>query len=103
MAKRAGRSIVTTGAGGSDFFNLDQGRHLLTVKWAGSPGDANVQVSDDGGTTWFNLRDNVGEIVNFTTDFMVIVFGRVAYRLLVNTHTSAATFQATDLDNRKLY
>jgi hypothetical protein len=94
MAAAAGNTVTTTGTGASDHLTLGQGEHVLTIAWAGSAGDADLQVSGDG-TTFIDVLDAPnGSVVNYTANGAVRVAGGMRYRLDVNTHTSAATMTA---------
>lgn len=82
------KTITTSGTGFSDHIRLGSGRYALMITWAGSAGDADVQVGD--GTTFVDLEDANG-VVNVTAAKAIGVAGGMSYRLDVNTHTSAAT------------
>lgn len=94
MAEATGNRVTTTGTGGSDHLTLTQGEHALTITWAGSAGDADLQCSGDG-TTFIDVLDAVaGSVINIAANRAMRVAGGLRYRLDVNTHTSAATMTA---------
>lgn len=89
-------SITTTGTGGSDPVTLPSGGDWhLSVTWAGSAGDADLQI--DCGDGWVDVTDAAG-VVNITANKVVRVGGGSDYRLDVTTHTSAATLTAARID-----
>ena len=85
-------TIQTTGTGASDSFDLESGEHTLLVSWAGTPGDADLEVGD--GETFVKAFGEDGDVVNITSNFSARVPGGVSYRLYVNTHSSVATMMA---------
>lgn len=88
--------ITTTGTGGSQEIDLPPlGDFHLSVKWAGSAGDADLQINCGAG--WIDVEDSSG-VVNITADKVIRVGGGARYRLDVNTHTSAATLLATQIE-----
>ena len=94
MAAATGNTVTTTGTGGSDHLTLGAGDYVLTITWAGSAGDADLQCSGDG-TTFIDVLDAPnGNVVNYTAAGAVRVSGGMRYRLDVTTHTSAATMTA---------
>ena len=101
MAASTTNSITTSGTGASDSIKLGQGDHILIVKWAGSPGSANLQVSGNDADNFVDILDQPnGEIVNFSSSVGLRVSGGVSYRLDVQTHTSAATMIAYKCDGQ---
>lgn len=93
MAEASGYTVTTTGTGGSDHISLPPGGdYVMTVTWAGSAGDADLQCSSDA-SSWIDVTDSSG-VVNITAAKAVRVAGGLKYRLDVNTHTSAATMVA---------
>ena len=94
MALVTTNKVTTSGTGGSDHFLLaNNGQDwTITVTWAGSAGDADLQFSPDQ-SAWGDVRDSSG-VVNITANYAVRVPGGLSYRLDVNTHTSVATMLA---------
>lgn len=92
MAFEDGLTVVTDATGPSDYITLRPGDHVLIVHWAGTPGDADLEVSGNG-VDFVPAQDAAGP-VNITSNYSVQVAGGVSYRLSVNSHTSAATFSA---------
>lgn len=89
MAFAPGSALTTTGTGASDHVTLGQGTWVCFITWAGSAGDLDIQVGD--GTTFVDLLDVNGAVVNVTANYAVGVMGGLSYRVDVTTHTSAAT------------
>lgn len=87
-------AIVTTGTGqASDWVTLAEGDHVLHFTWAGSAGDADLQMRPPGGT-FRDTEDSAG-VVNITANRSVRVSGGCDYSVDVNTHTSALRVEAT--------
>lgn len=90
MALVTGTQITTAGTGASDHVALKDGTdYVCLIVWAGSAGDLDLQVGD--GTSFTDVLDSAGSVVNVTSSYAVKVPGGMNYRVDVNTHTSAAT------------
>lgn len=87
-----GTKITSSSLGETDYIFLRPGDHVLIVKWAGSPGDADLQVSGDG-VNFVPARDAAGP-VNVTSDFSCQIAGGVYYRMSINSNTSELSFSA---------
>lgn len=91
-------SITTTGTGASNSIRLPGGGDwVLVVTWAGGAGDADLQCSYDG-TNFVDVENSSESVVNITSNKAIRVSGSLYYRLNVNTHTSAATVNASQVE-----
>lgn len=89
MPQATGNTVTTTGTGASDYIRLrPDGMYAVVVTWAGSAGDADLEVGD--GSNFVTAEDATGA-VNITSGKAVTVVGGMCYRLNVTTHTTAAT------------
>jgi len=95
MAADPDFSVTTSGTGASDYMTLPRGEYVLLFVWAGSAGDADLQV---GNGTNFNDAYDVNGVVNITSDYAVKVPGGMCYQVDVTTHTSALTITAHRVD-----
>lgn len=99
MAVSTDRTIVVTGTGNSDHFDIPAGNWVLSVH-ANSWGSANLQNADFGSSSWRNTKDINGEVVLTDNDDIQVVGGR-SYRLNVSSWTDNITFTRTLGDSRR--
>jgi len=90
--------IVTTGTGASDSMKLPpRGDFMLFITWAGTPGDADLQIGVDG--TFVDMTNDSLATINITKGLAIRVPGGLSYRLDVNTHSSVATMKAIPISS----
>jgi hypothetical protein len=88
-------TITATGTGGSSAVQLSGGGDWVLQVTCSSWGNADLQCSCDGGTTFVDVVDAAnGSVVNFTANKALAVKGGLSYRLDVNSYTSAITLVA---------
>lgn len=90
MAVSTDRTIIITGTGNSDHFDLPPGSWVLSVH-ADSWGSAALENADTNSSSWRATKDSTGAII-FTSNEDVQVLGGRSYRLNVSALTDNITF-----------